>query len=123
MTTWTSVRRCAAVLLLSGAAWLSTVAPAVAQRQSVPLDLPAGPALEGFDVSRLSNAGNGWFDTFHVEQTEPLDAVLEDGRLAGDTPMLVIETAVGALALVRDQMAFHHIAEGRAGGKDWMATF
>ena len=123
MTTWTSVRRCAAVLLLSGTAWLSTVTPAVAQRQSVPLDLPAGPALEGFDVSRLSNAGNGWFDTFHVQQTEPLDAVLEDGRLAGDTPMLVIETAAGALALVRDQMAFHHIAEGRAGGKDWMATF
>jgi hypothetical protein len=37
--------------------------------------------------------------------------------------VLVLETAAGQLALLQDQMAFHHIAEGRAGDKDWMATF
>ena len=39
------------------------------------------------------------------------------------TAILVIETAGGRLAFLRDQMAFHHIAQGRAGDKDWMATF
>ncbi|HAK55240.1 MAG TPA: hypothetical protein DCP38_07115, partial [Acidobacteria bacterium] len=79
--------------------------------------------LDGFDLDRFSNAGNGWFETFHVEETEPLSEALEDDRVAADTLLLVIETATGPLAFLRDQMAFHHIAQGRAGGKDWMATF
>lgn len=104
---------------------VSLVVPAstFAQGQSLPLELPDGPAAEGFELSRLTNTGNGWFETFHVDDTESLTDVLEDGRVARDTPVLVIETAGGRLAFLRDQMAFHHIAQGRAGGKDWMATF
>ena len=37
--------------------------------------------------------------------------------------LLVMETAVGRLALITDQMTYHHIAQGRARNKDWMATF
>jgi hypothetical protein len=40
-----------------------------------------------------------------------------------DTPVLVTETAAGKLALLTDQMVFHHLAQGRADGKDWLATF
>ena len=64
-----------------------------------------------------------WWRPVHVERTEPLATALHEGRLADDTPVLVIRTAAGPLALVRDQMVFHHIAQGRAAGKDWMATF
>lgn len=92
-------------------------------RESLPVDLPDGPARPGFDISRFSNGGNGWFETFYVDQSEPLQAVLDQGRVAGDTRVLVFDTAAGKLALLTDQMSFHHIAEGRAGGKDWMATF
>ena len=102
---------------------LALTAPAAAQRNSLPLELPDGPAAEGFDPSRLTNTGNGWFETFHVETTEPLADVLAAGRVAEDTPLLVIETETGRLAFLRDQMAYHHIAQGRAGGKDWLATF
>ncbi len=92
-------------------------------RQSLPVDLPNGPAKAGWDITRFSNLGNGWFETFFVEKTEPLQAVLKAGRVAGNTRLLVMETASGSLAFINDQMSFHHIAQGRAGGKNWMATF
>jgi hypothetical protein len=31
--------------------------------------LPDGPAKPGFGIERFSNAGNGWFNTFYVEET------------------------------------------------------
>ena len=76
-----------------------------------------------FDISRFSNAGKGWFETFFVEETHSLQQILDAGTLSADAGVLVTETADGPLALVTDQMAFHHIAQGTAGGKDWMATF
>ncbi len=108
------------VAVLTGAYFPST---AVAQGQSLPVNLPDGPAKDGFDITRFSNLGNGWFETFYVERTESLQDVLQQGRVATDTSVLVLETAAGPLALVNDQMVFHHIAQGRASDKDWMATF
>ncbi len=108
------------VAALAGACFPST---AVAQPQSLPVNLPDGPAKDGFDITRFSNLGNGWFETFYVERTELLEDVLQQGRVATDTRVLVLETGAGPLALVNDQMVFHHIAQGRAGDKDWMATF
>ncbi len=107
------------VAVLTGACLPST---AVAQGQSLPVNLPDGPAKDGFDIERFSNLGNGWFETFYVERTESLQDVLQQGRVATDTRVLVLETAAGPLALVNDQMVFHHIAQGRAGDKDWMTT-
>src|SRR5437867_4296776 len=88
-----------------------------------PVDLPNGPAKPGFDITRFRNPGNGTFETFNVTKTEAMREVLEDGRVAEDTRLLVTETAAGKLALVLDQMAFHHAAAGRARNKDWFATF
>ena len=126
MTPWFGARRIRSSLSLilvasvAGAFCASTV---MAQRESLPVDLPNGPAKDGFDISRFTNLGNGWFETFYVEDTEPLAEVLQQGRVANDTMVLVFETADGPMSLINDQMAFHHIAEGRAGDKDWMATF
>ncbi len=89
---------------------------------SAPAQIPNGPAKPGFDIARFSSNG-GIFKTFFVEQTEPLQKVLQEGRVAQDTPVLVTATATGNLALLTDQMVFHHLAQGRAGGKDWMAAF
>ena len=109
-------------LILIAAMGASYVALAFAQ-VSAPAQLPNGPAKPGFDITRFSSAGNGWFKTFYVTETSPLQKVLEEAKVAPDTPVLVTETAAGKLALLTDQMVFHHLAEGRAGGKDWMATF
>ena len=93
------------------------------ERENLPIDLPNGPAKAGFDISRFSNAGNGWFETFYVQKTESLRDALKAEKVAEDTRILVTETKAGNLALLMDQMAYHHLAEGRAGGKDWLATF
>ena len=78
---------------------------------------------ETFDIDRFSTLGQGVFETFYVEEIQALQAVLDSGLLSTETLLLVTDTATGKLALVRDQMAFHHIAQGTAAGLAWMATF
>ena len=108
-------------LAISGLILASTIS--AQPRESLPVDLPNGPAKPGFDIERFSNAGNGWFETFYVDETEALSEALDHGRLKADTRMLVIEIAEGNLALVTDQMAYHHMAQGTSEGKHWLATF
>src|SRR5207253_6828869 len=107
------------LLLAVGAAGVAFAAHALAQA-TAPAQLPNGPAKPGFDIRRYSSNG-GLFKTFDVQQAEPLQKVLKDGRVAEDTPVLVTATAAGNLALLTDQMVFHHVAQGRAGGDDWRA--
>jgi hypothetical protein len=90
---------------------------------SGPLQIPKGRAKPGFDLARLNTENYGAFEPFYVKDTLPLSKVLEQGRVAADTRLLVTETAGGKLALLTDQMAYHHLAQGREDGKDWMATF
>jgi hypothetical protein len=117
---WRYARACLAILLLALFRPVSGAAQGTAYE---PIDLPNGPAKPGFDVTRLRNAGNGLFQTFDVSVSEPLRKVLGDARVAEDTRLLVLDTAGGKLALVMDQMAFHHVAEGRAGNTNWLADF
>jgi hypothetical protein len=110
-------------LLTAAGAVLCAVAAAAQAPTSTPVDLPSGPAKPGFDITRFRNAGNGTFQTFDVAASEPLRKALDAGRVADDTRLLVTDTAAGKLALVMDQMAFHHVAEGHAGNTNWLADF
>ena len=78
---------------------------------------------ETFDINRYSTLGAGTFITYYVEEFQQLQAALDAGAVTKDTVLLVTKTAAGNLALIRDQMAFHHIAQGTANGLEWMATF
>jgi hypothetical protein len=79
---------------------------------------------ETFDIDRYLPTGDRFqFETFYVDETQSLQSALDAGIVADDTDLLVTETAAGPLALLTGQMAFHHIAQGTAAGKDWMATF
>lgn len=102
---------------LAAAAVGSLVQSAALTAQSHP-----GNTRPKFDITRLADS-EGRFETFHVTETQPLRQALEKGVLRDDTRVLVTETAAGKLALLTDQMSFHHIAQGVARGKDWMATF
>lgn len=90
---------------------------------SRPLEIPKGASKPGFDIRRLNSENYGAFEPFYVTSTQPLRTVLNEGKVAGDTRLLVTHTAGGRIALLTDQMAYHHLAQGRDGGKDWMATF
>ena len=92
-------------------------------RENLPVELTEGPAKPGFDIERFSNAGNGWFETFYVEEMEQLQQALDDGRLGQSTRMLIMEIEEGNLAFVTEQMAYHHLAQGTSEGKHWLATF
>ncbi len=112
-------------LLLAAAVFAGLGPQAVAaaqERVNQPVDLPDGPSKPGFDIHRFSGAGNGWFETFYVKDTQTLRKALQEGKVGADTRILVTQTAGGKLALLADQMSFHHIAQGHAGGKDWLAT-
>lgn len=90
---------------------------------SGPLEIPRGSAKPGFELARLNTENYGAFEPFYVKNTEPLGTALRAGRVAPDTRLLVTETAGGRVALLTDQMAYHHLAQGHEGGRDWMATF
>jgi len=110
--------------LIRVAVGIAVATALLGQRQeSLPVKLPDGPAKPGFDIKRFSNLGNGWFQTFYPKKYESLRKALDQGQVSATTRLLVLETAAGRLALINDQMVFHHIAQGKAGGKDWMATF
>ena len=110
------------VMTVAGLGLASVVA--AQPRENLPVELPPdGPAAPAFDIERFSNAGNGWFETFYVEETDPLQQALDDGRIGADTRMLVFETSGVNIALVADQMAYHHLAQGSVDGKNWLATF
>ncbi len=104
-------------------ATLSAQVPLSAQVISKPLELPKGPGTPGFDIARLNTENYGAFEPFYVTDTQPLKKALEEGKVAQDTRLLVTDTAGGKVALLTDQMAYHHLAQGRDGGKDWMASF
>ena len=83
----------------------------------------AGGKKATFDIRRFTPTAAGTFETFYVTGTQSLKQALDAGTLKDDTRLLITETATGRLALLIDQMAFHHIAEGNTGGKDWMVSF
>lgn len=105
--------------------------PALVVAAAVSSDMPfaaltaqsqPGTTQPTFDITRLQES-EGRFQTFHVTQTRPLQQARDQGVLKDDTRLLVTETAAGKLALLTDQMSFHHIAQGVAAGREWMVTF
>lgn len=45
------------------------------------------------------------------------------GYLQAQTRVLIMEHSKGRLALVTDQMAYHHTAQGEIDGEPWMVSF
>lgn len=113
--------RCKTVLIVAAVGSLLPVFT-WAQGNRMP-KLPNGPAKPGFDIARFSATPQDMFETFYVRETNPLKEVLAQGKVAADTRVLVTTTAAGRLALLIDQMTYHHLAQGRVRNKDWMVTF
>lgn len=120
---WRHAMASLAMIAVFAASFPMPAASQTPARTPDPVDLPKGPAKPGFDITRFANVANGTFVTFSVTNTAALRDVLKAGRVAEGTRVLVTDTATGKLALLMDQMAFHHSAQGRAGTKDWLATF
>ena len=83
----------------------------------------ATPGTGEFDIARFDTSAADLFEPFEVRELFLLRDVLEAGFIAEETWVMVSETPAGQVALITDQMAYHHVAQGRIGGRDWMASF
>ena len=77
---------------------------------------------ETFDINRFAPNG-GLFETFFVTEATALQDVLRAKTVSAETRVLVTQLSDRKLALLTDQMSFHHIAQGDDAGQPWMVTF
>ncbi|MEM9462580.1 MAG: hypothetical protein AAGF11_51000 [Myxococcota bacterium] len=77
------------------------------------------------DPSRLKRNGETlMFTPFTVELTEPIGSVLEHRTIPPDTDLLVaVRDDDRVIALSRQQMAYHHVAQGQLDGEPWVVFF
>jgi hypothetical protein len=89
-----------------------------------PAPIPPNPPVKaGFDVSRFDRSFRGAFEPFVVTTTLSIRDALKARVVTADTDVLVTSTAAGPLALLTEQMAYHHVAQGTANGREWLVSF
>ncbi len=76
-----------------------------------------------FDITRARLGAGSRFEPFLVSETQSLSDALAAGVVESDTRLLVMEHSAGRLALLTDQMAYHHVAQGDIAGEPWMVSF
>ena len=76
-----------------------------------------------FDIDVARVGGGGRLEPFVVEQMEPLADALKAGRVQNDTRLLVSQHPAGRVALLTDQLTYHHVAQGSIDGEPWMVSF
>jgi hypothetical protein len=86
---------------------------------------PAEDDPEAFDEGRAYIVDETVFVPFRPteDDLQPLRAALYEGALQPDTWLFIMEHDAGRLALVMDQMAYHHVAQGELKGEPWMVSF
>ncbi len=77
----------------------------------------------GFEPGRAILDDAWGFDPFPVATTEPLKDALEAGKVGEETPVLLLARGNTRLALLTEQMSYHHIAQGELEGEPWMVSF
>ena len=73
------------------------------------------------DVARIGLGSR--FEAFVVESLEPLADALRNGKVQKDTRLLVSHHPAGRVALLTDQLTYHHVAQGSIAGEPWMVSF
>ncbi len=76
-----------------------------------------------FDITRARVGAGSRFEPFQVHETRSLREAFGAGVVESDTRLLVMAHAAGRLALLTDQMAYHHVAQGDLAGEPWMVSF
>ncbi len=77
----------------------------------------------GFEPGRAMLSDVSQFDPFPVTKMEPLRSALADGKVGEETAVLLLRGGDTRLALLTEQMSYHHIAQGELDGEPWMVSF
>ena len=101
-----------------------TAAMVLAAIAAAPVSSQANQNVE-FDEGRAFVSEETIFVPFHVTDTDVslLRDVLSDGVVQNDTWLVIMEHDAGRLAMVMDQLAYHHVAQGELKGEPWMVSF
>ena len=93
----------------------------------VPLPLMAQQIVEAgsaeFEVERAMLLDSTVYVRIDVTDTRPLREAYDEVLLQAHTRVLIMEHSKGRLALVTDQMAYHHTAQGEIDGGPGMVSF
>lgn len=76
-----------------------------------------------FDLERAILKTKDMFKPLAVGKTTALQTALDRGRVKADTNLLLLELPDAPLALVKSEMAYHHVAQGEANGEPWLVSF
>jgi hypothetical protein len=76
-----------------------------------------------FEADRAILLDSTVYVRFDVKDTRSLREALDEGLVQAQTRVLIMEHPRGRLALVTDQMAYHHTAQGEIDGEPWMVSF
>jgi hypothetical protein len=82
-----------------------------------------GTPSPAFDIARAWIVDSTMFEPFVVTETRRLRDVLDDETIHEGTPILVLDHPAGRLALLTEQMVYHHAAQGDINGEPWMVSF
>ena len=109
---------CSATIVWASTLSLLALAPARIAAQSI---IEAGS--DEFSADRAMLLDSTVYVRFDVTDTRPLRESLAEGLVQAQTRVLVMEHTKGRLALITDQMAYHHTAQGEIEGEPWMVSF
>ena len=83
---------------------------------------PSCKGMIEFDSNRATLRDKNIFPPFQVEVTVPLKEALESGDVQEDMDLILIERNTRTLALLAQQMVYHHVAQGELAGEPWMVS-
>ena len=76
-----------------------------------------------FDPSRAHLSTEDLFTPLRVEKTIPLQDALKNKRVKFDTELLLLNHPDTPIALIKLDMAYHHVAQGEIAGEPWLVSF
>ena len=76
-----------------------------------------------FDPQRAILKTYNMFKPFHIKKTMSLKEALDKGKVKADTDLLLLNHPDEALALVKGEMAYHHVAQGEIAGEPYLVSF
>jgi hypothetical protein len=103
---------------LLGTALLMAMVPGTTWGQAV---VDAGS--EEFDIERALVMEETMYEPFVAEGSRSLRGALREGLVQDGSRLIVLDHRRGAVALVVDQLAYHHAAQGEIMGEPWMVSF
>jgi hypothetical protein len=84
---------------------------------------PEIPVKEGFDINRVILWSHPNFEPLRDPELVALDEARRSREVDDATTMVVFEAGGETIAIISEQMAYHHVAQGVTAGEPWMVTF